>query len=286
MTKPKSKASLLLFWDYDTQWGADRSRSAGGPKEWGPLEFTNTDRLLDLHAQYDVPACFAVVGAAALNGERPYHDQDQIRRIHQAGHEVGSHAFKHEWLPGLNQLSLKESLRNSKDAIEQCIGAPVYTFVPPYNQPRDYARGSSFSISERREAGKGRTTLLGLCEALRGTGYRFCRVSYRPLQQRLSERIMRRRLDQPSKSEEIAGITCIRLNTPGGFDQPAVDMLERCATDGGTAVVYGHPHAIKSRTSQNESFLESFLKRVAELRECGILEVALPAQFYCGESLS
>ena len=56
---------LIIFWDYDTQWGADRSRSPGGAKTWGNLEFENTERLLELHAQYGVPACFAVVGAAA-----------------------------------------------------------------------------------------------------------------------------------------------------------------------------------------------------------------------------
>src|SRR5262249_26670813 len=93
------RASLVVFWDYDTAWGADRSREPGGPKSWGPLEFEHTERLLELHAEHGVPACFAVVGAAALPGERPYHDPGQIRRIAAAGHEIGSHSFRHEWLP-------------------------------------------------------------------------------------------------------------------------------------------------------------------------------------------
>ena len=42
---------LLLFWDYDTQWGADRSRSGNGPKAWGEDEFVNTERLLPLLAE-------------------------------------------------------------------------------------------------------------------------------------------------------------------------------------------------------------------------------------------
>src|SRR5215470_10951843 len=88
MTPP---GGFMIFWDYDTQWGADRSRSGGGPKSWGALDFENTERLLQLHEQFDIPACFAVVGAAALPGSRPYHDPEQIRRIHQAGHEVASH---------------------------------------------------------------------------------------------------------------------------------------------------------------------------------------------------
>src|SRR4051812_42902564 len=153
MTGPKP-ATLLFFWDYDTQWGADRSRGPGGPKNWGHLEFPNTDRLLELHAQYEIPACFAVVGAAALPGERPYHDPGQIRRVHEAGHEVGSHSFHHDWLPGLNRRALLQTLSASKDALEQCVGARVVSFVPPYNQPFDYPGGWSFSISERRGAGR------------------------------------------------------------------------------------------------------------------------------------
>ena len=221
-------------------------------------------------------ACFAVVGAAALPGKRPYHDPSQIRRIHEAGHEVGSHAFQHEWLPGLGRRELLETLRASKSAIEQCIGAPVSTFVPPYNQPYDYIQGSSLSLSERRLAGRNRTNLSQLCEALVETGYLFSRVSYRPIFQRISERLLRRRLDQPSRFEKIGGITCIRLNTPGGFDEPALLMLERCAEAGGVVVVYGHPHSIQGQGSQNESHLIAFLKRVSELTRQNKLAITLP----------
>jgi len=271
-----TKSQLLFFWDYDTQWGADRSRSGGGRQDWGALEFENTERLLELHSNYGVSACFAVVGAAALPGKRPYHDPSQIRRIHEAGHEVGSHAFQHEWLPGLGRRELLETLRASKSAIEQCIGAPVSTFVPPYNQPYDYIQGSSLSLSERRLAGRNRTNLSQLCEALVETGYLFSRVSYRPIFQRISERLLRRRLDQPSRFEKIGGITCIRLNTPGGFDEPALLMLERCAEAGGVVVVYGHPHSIQGQGSQNESHLIAFLKRVSELTRQNKLAITLP----------
>lgn len=282
--KQNNKACLLIFWDYDTQWGADRSRSAGGPKNWGELEFENTERLLEIHAEYDIPSCFAVVGAAALPGNRPYHDMQQIRRIYAAGHEIGSHAFRHEWLPGLNKQQLFETLHNSKEALEQCIGAPVYSFVPPYNQPYDYLRGTSISLSERREVSKDRTNLRHLCEGLSETGYKFCRVAYRPIHQRLAELFVRRRLDRPSRLKNISGIACVRLNTPCGFDEPALRMLDQCVEEGGMAVVYGHPHSIKARCPQNESYLITFLQKVADLRRQGKLEVKLPAQLLCIKS--
>jgi len=142
--------TLLFFWDYDTQWGADRSRNPSRSRTWGQFDFEHTERLLELHAEYVVPACFAVVGAAALPGQRPYSDPAQVRRIHAMGHEVASHSFRHEWLPGLDRHSLLEALRASKNALEQCVGASVISFVPPYNQPFDYPPGWSFSLSERR----------------------------------------------------------------------------------------------------------------------------------------
>jgi len=272
-----SAATLLFFWDYDTQWGADRSRSGGGAKNWGPLEFENTERLLDLHAEYDLPACFAVVGAAALPGKRPYHDPAQIRRIHNSGHEVASHSFQHEWLPGLNRRQLLESLRRSKDALEQCVGAAVVSFIPPFNQPFDYIKKGSFSLSERRECGSERTDLGRLCDALAETGYHFCRVSYRPLSQRIAERLVGRRLDQPSRHEKIAGVSCVRLNTPGGFNAPAIEMSNRCATAGGLVVVYGHPHSLLSGGAQDQSHLIPFLKRMVQLRREDRLKVKLPS---------
>lgn len=271
-------ATLLFFWDYDTQWGADRSRSQGGPKKWGHLEFENTERLLDLHAQYKVPACFAVVGAAALPGERPYHDPAQIRRIHAFGHEIGSHAFQHEWLPGLNRRELLETLRRSKDALEQCTGAEVVSFVPPFNQPFDYSARWAISLSERREAGRERTDMKRLCDALRVSGYRFCRIVYSPLPIHIVERLSGRKIRKIRRgtTETISGVTCARLNSPGGFDAPVMKLLKHCVKAGSLLVVYGHPHSLHAGNAQDESWLIPFLKEVQSLQQRGVLKVCLP----------
>jgi len=271
-------ATLIFFWDYDTQWGGDRSRGPGGPKAWGAAEFENTERLLELHAEYEVPACFAAVGAAALPGERPYHDPAQIRRLALAGHEVASHGFEHEWLPGLGQRRLREVLHRSKDALEQCIGGTVISFVPPYNQPFDYARRWSFSLSERRQAGTDRIDLPRLCAALAETGYRVCRVSYRSMPLRLADRLLGRQVDRQVRPVHIGGITCVRLNTAGGFGADALAMVDRCAAAGGLVIVYGHPHSLRSGNSQDERWLVLFLDHVRVLRAGGQLRVALPRE--------
>jgi hypothetical protein len=276
-----TKAKVMVFWDYDTQWGGDRSRTPGGAKNWGHLEFPETERLLELHAEYGVPACFAIVGSASLPGERPYHDPVQIRRIHEAGHEVASHSFRHEWLPGLGRSGLMESLRVSKDALEQCIGAPVVSFVPPYNQPFDCLGRLSISLSERKEAGKNRVDLGMLCDALRETGHAFCRVAYRPAWERIARHLTRRgpgRPGQPGGLEMIGGIHCMRLNAPGGFDAHADWLLGRCAEVGGLMAVGGHPHSLHAGNTQDETRLVPFLRRVRDLQQRGLIEAVLPKQ--------
>ena len=269
---------LLMFWDYDTQWGTDADRRRGLPESEfaGRLEFECTDRLLELHAEYDVPACFAVVGAAALPGERPYHDPAQIRLIHAAGHEIASHGFAHEWVPGLDAAALHEMLVRSRSALEECVGAPVTAFVPPYNQPFDYAAGLSFSRSERRLVPRDRTDLGTLCRALARAGYDFCRVAYRPLPLRAVDHLARRRVDRPGRLERIAGVRCARLNTPGGFGEETVALVERAARTGGVVVAYGHPHSLHAGNSQDERRLRPFLERVRRLRAEGLLEAVLP----------
>jgi peptidoglycan/xylan/chitin deacetylase (PgdA/CDA1 family) len=272
----KNQGGFMIFWDYDTQWGADRSRSVGGPKNWGRLDFENTERLLELHAQFKIPGCFAVVGAAALPGSRPYHDPAQIRRIHAAGHEIASHSFQHDWLPALGPAALRETLMRSKESLQQCIGAEVLSFVPPWNQPFDYLAGLSVSLSERRQVRKNRTDLKRLCDTLAECGYRFSRVAYRPLHRRLLDRVCGRRVEMPLRPEAIGRILTLRVNTPCGFATETQRMVISCGSQGGFAVAYGHPHSLTSDGPQGESHLVALFKVIDQVRSEGKLQVLLP----------
>lgn len=268
---------VMIFWDYDTQWGADRSRNTARTNDWGAREFPNTDRLLELHARYDVPACFAVVGAAALPGSHPYHDADQVRRIHSAGHEVASHSFRHEWLPGLGRNALRETLRSSKDALEQCIGVPVTTFVPPFNQPFDHAPRLSFSLSERIKARGDRTDVGRLCQTLSEVGYRFCRLAYRTLGERLRDLVRGHAVHEPIGLETIAGVRCVRLNTPCGFHDVSRTLIERNLDRAGCWVLYGHPHsATDDENPQSVRWVERTLAVLSDWRAAGRIRTVLP----------
>jgi peptidoglycan/xylan/chitin deacetylase (PgdA/CDA1 family) len=274
----KRGAQIAIFWDYDTLWGTDTDRNLGYDRKSGEREFENTERLLELHEKYQVRACFAIVGAAAAPGERPYHDPAQVRRIHAAGHEIASHSFQHEWLPGLDSQRLRETLQCSKDALEQCIGAPVVTFVPPYNQPFDYSARFAISLSERWHCRGVRTDLSSMCAVLGETGYRVCRISYTPAPVLLAEKLFKRRFDPRGQVEWIRGIVCLRLNTPCGFGNATVAALQNYARRGRLAVVYGHPHSLTSYGPQNATVFDPFLAAVAHLRRTGILQVVTPAE--------
>lgn len=270
--------TLLVFWDYDTQWGtdADRARGIAVTPDLGAADFPCTERLLALHAEFAVPACFAVVGAAARPGNRPYHDRAQIRRIHAAGHEVASHGLEHEWLPALAPARLRRVLAESRDLLEQCIGAPVQCFVPPYNQPFDYPAGWSFSRSERGLATVERTDVARLCGTLAETGYQVCRLAYRSVVRRAMDWVAGREVDRPARVRRVRSVTCVRLNAGCGFGDAARARLHQAARLGGLVVAYGHPHSLHGDTAQHERFLVPFLREAARLRAEGVLEIGLP----------
>src|SRR5262249_19656722 len=81
-----------------------------------------------------------------------------------------------------------------------------------------------------------------------------------------------------------AGLTCVRLNTPGGFGEWSLAMLERCARQGGLVVVYGHPHSLTNGNAQDESLLRPFLRRVQELRREGLILPRLPRELIAAQS--
>jgi peptidoglycan/xylan/chitin deacetylase (PgdA/CDA1 family) len=85
-----------------------------------------TPKLLDLLKKHHVKATFFVVGHKA----KQY--PDIVRRMHEEGHEIGVHNYRHisNWL--ILPPFLEKGLRKSADIIEQIIGKrPIY-YRPPW----------------------------------------------------------------------------------------------------------------------------------------------------------
>lgn len=74
---------------------------------------TLTPRILDILAQYNVPATFFMVGQNIFNYP------DAARAVIEAGHEVGNHTFTHPHLAGLNEDAIMDEIGKCEDALEE-----------------------------------------------------------------------------------------------------------------------------------------------------------------------
>ena len=84
-----------------------------------------TRKLLDELAQFDLKATFYIVGEIAKSHPA------LVRAIHDAGHEIGSHSWDHRRVHRFTPDTFREDLLQSKDALEQVMGAAVLGFRAP-----------------------------------------------------------------------------------------------------------------------------------------------------------
>jgi peptidoglycan/xylan/chitin deacetylase (PgdA/CDA1 family) len=76
-----------------------------------------------------------VGGVNDWDGETPAEpllSEEEIRALHAAGVEIGSHGATHRALTLLDDAELAEEVAGSKDALERLLGAPVTSFCYPY----------------------------------------------------------------------------------------------------------------------------------------------------------
>lgn len=104
----------------DTKAGAERRLHVG------------TDRLLDLLGRHDVRATFFVLGPIAVE------HAPLLRRIADAGHDIGSHGTSHDLIYEMSPERFREETRASIRALEDCVGKKV-----------DSYRAAYFSITRR-----------------------------------------------------------------------------------------------------------------------------------------
>ena len=103
--------------------------------QWDQMEYrvdANTHRLLDLFGRKGVRATFFVLGWVAKRSPA------LIKHIHAAGHEVACHGLTHELVYRQTPAVFREETRESKQMLEDLIGAPVLGY-----------RAASYSITGR-----------------------------------------------------------------------------------------------------------------------------------------
>jgi polysaccharide deacetylase family protein (PEP-CTERM system associated) len=98
------------------------------PRSWTDFPArveTNTIRILDLLARYQVRATFFVLGWVA------WRYPDLIRRIQLDGHEIASHGYWHRLIYSQTPDEFRFDLRQARDVLEQLTGCPVISYRAP-----------------------------------------------------------------------------------------------------------------------------------------------------------
>jgi peptidoglycan/xylan/chitin deacetylase (PgdA/CDA1 family) len=84
---------------------------------------------LPLLRQHGFTATFYIV--PNFVGRPGYMDWEQVRAMHTAGMEIGSHTMNHADLTGLSLKDARVEIGESKQVLEQQLGAPVVSFSYP-----------------------------------------------------------------------------------------------------------------------------------------------------------
>ena len=78
--------------------------------------------------------------AGANDPARPLMDWDTIRALHQDGASFGSHTLTHAELPAIDAKTLEKELIQSRQRLEEELGAPAPTIAPPYGATSEDVR--------------------------------------------------------------------------------------------------------------------------------------------------
>lgn len=109
----------------------DIYRKGDGSKPWVAITFDDgpspvwTPRILDILAEYQVPATFFLVGSHVAK------HPDVAERIVQEGHEVGNHTFDHVNIPTTSTIELSGQVLLTTVAILEATGKYPSYLRPP-----------------------------------------------------------------------------------------------------------------------------------------------------------
>jgi polysaccharide deacetylase family sporulation protein PdaB len=90
---------------------------------WGNED---TVRILDTLAEYDVKVTFFMTGGWIENYP------DDVKRIAEAGHDLGNHSQNHKQMSQLSKEECIEELKEPHDLVKELTGIEMNLFRPPY----------------------------------------------------------------------------------------------------------------------------------------------------------
>ena len=90
---------------------------------WG---YDDTEELINILAEYDVPATFFVVGAWV--DKYP----ESVKQLHDAGHKIANHSNSHPYMTKLSTAQMSAELSACNQKIKSITGYEPTLFRPPY----------------------------------------------------------------------------------------------------------------------------------------------------------
>lgn len=95
---------------------------------WGNED---TQQILDILKEYDVRVTFF------MTGEWVAKFPDDVKRIHEAGHDLGNHSENHKNMSQLNDSDCQSELLKVHDKVKELTGVEMDLFRPPYGDYDD-----------------------------------------------------------------------------------------------------------------------------------------------------
>jgi peptidoglycan-N-acetylglucosamine deacetylase len=124
---PEPPLSVCLTFDFDalSPWVLEMAQGNVAALSRGEFGAVAVPRILDLLDRHDVPATFFVPGHTALAYP------ELVRKIRDAGHELGHHGWVHEPLSQLRPEREREVLLRGLDALDQVAGVRPVGYRAP-----------------------------------------------------------------------------------------------------------------------------------------------------------
>lgn len=85
----------------------------------------NTNKILRVLEEYDVKATFFVIG------ENANADPERIRKISEAGHEIGNHTYTHAYASRISEEALRKEVEKTENTLYEITGKRPTIFRPP-----------------------------------------------------------------------------------------------------------------------------------------------------------
>jgi len=125
-----------------TRWGHRQGNALYLTFDDGP-DPVYTPQILDILAEYDVPAVFFMIGSQVL--EYP----DIVRRIVEEGHEIGVHTYTHPQFTDISALRLRLEMHATQILLADITGQNTLLFRAPYGldeNPRTNAQARALRV--------------------------------------------------------------------------------------------------------------------------------------------